>query len=293
MLLATGAGATVTLLNNDGRVLHVWRKPYPRTTRRVGSQPFPVPERSIYFRDAQALPGGDIVAIYEGAGDTPWGYGIVKLDKDSNVIWKNLGSFHHTFDFTPNDGVVALSHRIQTEPFEDTVMPVPYIDDEVVWLDGQGRVQQTVSILGAFRHSPYEKLTTRWSEQFFVRGDGDYLHTNDVEYIDTAKAKVLPFAREGDVLISMRSLSMLVGIDPKAKAVRWARGRGSRTRSRRARGRAPAPVRQPGRPRHGRFAGHRVRSADRRTGGSTEAIEIGSFTANCARRVRGCPMETS
>jgi Arylsulfotransferase (ASST) len=223
MLLATGAGATVTLLNNDGRVLHAWRKPYHELRDESAAQPFPVPERSIYFRDAQALPGGDIVAIYEGAGDTPWGYGIVKLDNDSNVIWKNLGSFHHTFDFTPDGGVVALSHRIQTEPFEDTVMPVPYIDDEVVWLDGQGRVQQTVSILGAFRHSPYEKLTTRWSEQFFVRENGDYLHTNDVEYIDAAKAKVLPFAREGDVLISLRSQSLLAVIDPKAKAVRWAK----------------------------------------------------------------------
>ncbi len=203
-LLATGAGATVTLMNNDGRVLHVWRKPYHELRDETAAQPFPVPESSIYFRDAQALPGGDIVAVYEGVGDTPWGYGIVKLDKDSNVIWKNLGSFHHTFDFTPDGGVVALGHRIQTEPFEDTVMPVPYIDDEVVWLDGQGRVQQTVSILGAFRHSAYEKLTTRWSEQFFVRENGDYLHTNDVEYIDAAKAKVLPFAREGDVLISLR-----------------------------------------------------------------------------------------
>jgi hypothetical protein len=222
-LFSTGAGSTAALMNNDGRVLHVWSKPYHELHDDSAARAFPVPERSIHFRDAQAVPGGDIVAIYEGVGDTPWGYGIVRLDKDSKVVWKNLGNFHHTFDFTPEGGVVALSHSIRTEPFEDTVMPVPYIADEVVWLDGQGRVQQTVSVLGAFRHSPYEKLTTRRSDQFFLRENGDYLHTNDVEYIDAGKARVLPFAREGDVLISLRSLSMLAVIDPKARAVRWAK----------------------------------------------------------------------
>ncbi len=225
-LLATGAGAKAVLIDNEGHVLHSWQKPYHDLHDESAGRRHPVPESSIHFRDVQALPGGELVALYEGVGDTPWGYGIVKLDKNSNVLWKNLGNFHHKFDFTPGGGIVALRHHIATEPFEDTLMPVPYMDDEVVWLDARGREQKKLSILAALRYSPYHQLTTRWSEQFFGRSDGDYMHPNDVEYIDEREAKALGFAQQGDVLVSLRAMNLLVLIAPRSESVRWAK-RGS------------------------------------------------------------------
>ncbi|NJR76693.1 MAG: hypothetical protein HC773_30360, partial [Scytonema sp. CRU_2_7] len=40
-------------------------------------------------------PNGDLLVIYEGVGDTPWGYGLAKFDRDSNVVWKYLEQVHH------------------------------------------------------------------------------------------------------------------------------------------------------------------------------------------------------
>ena len=48
----------------------------------------PRPDPSIHYRNAYLYPNGDLLAIYEAAGDTPWGYGLYKMDKDSRLIWK-------------------------------------------------------------------------------------------------------------------------------------------------------------------------------------------------------------
>jgi len=225
-LFSTGAGSNAYLMNNDGVILHTWQMPYHQVHDDSSAVRDPVPERAIHFRSVRALPGGDIVAVYEGMGDTPYGYGLIRLDWDSNVVWKNLGHFHHAFDFTPDGGLVALSQELATRPFRDTIVPVPFLDDRVVFLDRNGVVQREIPILAALRDSPYEKLTTRPSDQFYERDDGDYLHANDVEFITDAKARNFPFGRPGDVLVSLRSQGLLLVIDPDAGSVRWAR-RGS------------------------------------------------------------------
>ena len=36
--------------------------------------------------------------VYVAAGDSPWGYGLVRIDKDSQLVWKYLGQTHHDVD---------------------------------------------------------------------------------------------------------------------------------------------------------------------------------------------------
>ena len=98
-LYSSGHGATAVLIDMDGGVVHEWSRPYRGVWEKGGAVQDPVPEHQIYFRKASLLPDGDLLAVYEGAGDTPWGYGLVRLDRASNVVWKNLERhFHHDFD---------------------------------------------------------------------------------------------------------------------------------------------------------------------------------------------------
>ena len=63
-----------------GEVLHEWQLPFSAIwddTAQVGSPP----RSMIHYRNAYLYPNGDLLAIYEAVGDTPWGYGLAKMDK--------------------------------------------------------------------------------------------------------------------------------------------------------------------------------------------------------------------
>jgi hypothetical protein len=80
-------------MDMDGHVLHRWARNYwsvwpdsdiERDHR--GSQ---------HWRRARILPGGDLLAIYDGLG-------IVKLDRASNLIWANHCGAHHDLEVLPD-----------------------------------------------------------------------------------------------------------------------------------------------------------------------------------------------
>src|SRR3546814_18741294 len=85
----------------------------PRVTR----TDTPVPATTL-FRSAHVFPNGDLLALYVGVGDSPWGYGLVKMDKDSNVIWKYLAHTHHDFDVAPDGSIYVLTHEVTDRVIE-------------------------------------------------------------------------------------------------------------------------------------------------------------------------------
>ena len=80
-LYTSGHAPEAILMDMDGSVLHTWSKeldevwpPGSEATRRSGY--FEVD----YWRRAHLFENGDLLAIYEG-------FGIIKLDRDSNLLW--------------------------------------------------------------------------------------------------------------------------------------------------------------------------------------------------------------
>src|SRR3546814_7908253 len=79
-------------------LLHRWQLSFSAVWNETSPVKEPMPDNFFYWRKARLLPDGGLLAIFVVTGDTPWGYGMVKLDKDSNVIWSYLGQTHHDFD---------------------------------------------------------------------------------------------------------------------------------------------------------------------------------------------------
>src|SRR3546814_9450631 len=50
-----------------------------------------MPDSFMHWNRTRLMPNGDLIVQFETYGDTPWGYGIARLDKDSNVVWRYLG----------------------------------------------------------------------------------------------------------------------------------------------------------------------------------------------------------
>ncbi|MEM7021163.1 MAG: arylsulfotransferase family protein [Pseudomonadota bacterium] len=158
--------------------------------------------------------------IYEGVGDTPWGYGLVKMDKDSKLIWKYLEQTHHDFDVAPDGTIYALTHEIDSSVLKywQHLAP-PRIDDFLVVLSPDGVELRKISLLDAMLNSPYGRLTNTiaWYAQ------GDYFHTNSVDALAPGTAHWLDAgASDRQVMLSMRELNAIGTLDLETELFSWA-----------------------------------------------------------------------
>jgi hypothetical protein len=203
----------------EGQIVHEWHLPFSQ----VGWNhiQFPVGDNLISWRKVHLYPNGDLLVIYEGEGDTPWGYGLAKIDKDSQLIWKYAERVHHDVDVGSEGKIYTLIHGIETTKILGTHVKPPFVEDSIVILSPEGEELKRVSISEAFINSDFVdvfKLIPKWIRK------GDIWHTNAVEVLDESMAEQYPFSA-GEVLISMRTIDMIVVVDLNERKVVWsARG---------------------------------------------------------------------
>jgi hypothetical protein len=218
--LYTSAGeAAAHLIGMDGRVLHEWRRPYSEIWNNQAAVKKPQPDAMILMDKARLLPNGDLLAIYAAAGDTPWGYGMVKLDRDSNVIWSYLAHTHHDFDIAPDGRILVLTNDFSSDKLEGLgKLDQPYLEDFVVVLSPDGKEMKKISLTRALAQSRYKLLHLAIPSYAL----GDPLHTNSVQYIDANLARNFAFAKEGDVLVSFRDISAVAVLSLDSGQLTWA-----------------------------------------------------------------------
>lgn len=217
-LFTSGHDAVASLLDMDGRIVHQWRKPFSEVWDETSVVSRPRSDQFVYFDKAHVFPNGDILAVYIGVGDTPWGLGLVKLDKDSNVIWKFLERVHHDVEVGADGRIYTLTHRMRQKRLEEhRFLEPPFIEDFLVILSPDGTVEKKVSLTEALARSPYGRFTAT-VPHFALQ---DPLHTNAVEPIEGEGARNFPFAEEGNVLLSFRESGLIATFDPRQKVFTW------------------------------------------------------------------------
>lgn len=218
-LYTSGHDNTVRLIALDGRVVHEWTRPFSDVWNEQADVKEPQPDPLIFSERARLYPNGDILVVYISSADTPWGYGMAKLDRDSNVIWSYLAHVHHDMSITPDNRIITLTHEFQTvRPNGAEQLDQPYLEDFIVVLSPEGVELQKISLTQALLRSRYADLF-RMLPYFAL---GDPLHTNTAEYIDAEEARNFPFAEEGDVLVSFRELSLIAVLSMQTGEINWA-----------------------------------------------------------------------
>ena len=208
------------LIDRDGNIAHEWQLPYssvwPDPTHLTQR---PAPE-FIAWRKASIAPNGDLTTLYIAEGITPWGMGMVRIDKDSQLVWKSPIKAHHDFDTGPDERVYVLTHEIRNNPIQGLPrIEAPFLDDRVVVLDADGNVLREIGILEAFIGSPYQDFLRSVPRSPI----GDYLHVNAIELVTPEIAAVHPYATPGDVLLSMRQPNTLALLNTDSGKITWAR----------------------------------------------------------------------
>lgn len=204
----SGHAGAAHLMDLEGRILHRWHTTF-RTVwpqRRVRKR-FRDKE---WFRRAHLYENGDILVVWAG------GAGLVKLDRDSNVLWSREIWAHHDLQVLPDGTIYVLTARARRIPRFDSKSLL--IEDFVTVLDPSGEPRRSVSLLKAFEKSEtYRHLLLRRA-----RTSGSLMHTNTVEVLDGSLAARVPAFRAGRVLVSMRNLSAIAVVDLELEEVVWA-----------------------------------------------------------------------
>ena len=205
--LTSGHAPVALLMDMEGRVLHHWHA-------EVGSiwPDLPLPPGDIlqkhFFRRARPLPDGSLLAIFEGIG-------LVKMDRDSRVLWAAARGAHHALEVLPSGDIAGLTREVRILPRFSRVMPVA--EDFLTFLSPEGEERRRISLIEAFERSPMSVIL-----EAADRKTGDFLHTNALQILDGRLAgRVTAFAA-GNVLLSFREVSTLGVLDPEKGAMVWA-----------------------------------------------------------------------
>lgn len=221
-LYTSGDGTYAQLIDMQGRVAHRWSLPFSRLWKTTPDGRAPRSDDLMYWRKARVLPNGDLVAVYIAANDTPWGYGLVKLDRDSRVLWSYRAAVHHDLDIAPDGRVIALTQALSNERFESFAqLETPWMADDLVVLSGEdGHELNRVPLFQSFLKSAYRDML--YSTPIFAVADP--LHTNSVQYLDEtlSRAFVPAKGREGQVLLSFRHPGTVALVDPRSGEMTWA-----------------------------------------------------------------------
>ncbi len=203
---SSGHAAAAALTDMDGRVLHTWRRDFldvwPDRSDLVSNT------QTSHWRRAYLYENGDVLGIYEGVG-------IVKVDRDSNVLWKHLGGEHHDLEVMDDGRIFVLSRESGVVPEVSDRSII--LEDFVTVLDADGTELGRRSILDAFWNSSYEQAVRALN----FRTAGDITHTNTLHLLDGTLSDVIPAFSAGNFLISFRKLDAIAVLDYDANEIVW------------------------------------------------------------------------
>ena len=200
-IVVSGHGHEALLMDATGHILHQWQKNIEEV----------FPDRkstATHFRRAQLFPNGDLLVLYARAE------GLVKLDRNSNVLWATDNQAHHDFEVQPNGDIYVLARTAHLLPHVESKKPT--LEDYVVVLDSAGNEKRRVSLLAALIHSDFKEL---WETR--KKRTGDVFHTNSLHVCrEQDHIQIEPF-RDNRVLVSILRLNLIALLDMDQEQIVW------------------------------------------------------------------------
>ncbi len=177
-------GPEAVLVAMDGSVLHSWSRP-----------------GSDYWARAHVFSNGELLAI------TCDPYRLIRVDRDSQLLWTLELQAHHDFEVRPDGSIWVLVRVPVTRA--DIHHGGWLLDDALVHVSADGVELERVSILDAFERTPEYR---EWVHESRLPDGPDIFHTNSVEIVGGQRA-----------LVSIRALDAVAMVDLNAGTIEWFR----------------------------------------------------------------------
>lgn len=209
MFFVSGHAPEALLITRAGVVRHRWRLDY-RDVAATDPDAFLPPGRNNAtgcWRRAHLFPDGGILAIYEG-------HGLVRLDRNSRLLWAYPGHCHHDLHVDDDGRIWVLTREAELAPRFGGDEPA--LLDYFTVLSAEGRFERRIPLLAALESSPFASLLDA------APAGGDVFHTNTLELLDGSLSHLSPIFARGNILTSIRELNALAILDPRRGTVVWA-----------------------------------------------------------------------
>lgn len=205
-LMVSGHAPGALLLDMQGEVVHEWYRHFDQSEVWPGSEE--VDMEMQFWTRVNLQQDGELLALIENMG-------IVRLDRDSNLLWaSDFIQPHHDFDVGPDGRIYAICKDVQLDPDYNPDRPI--LDELIVILDPDGHEIRRINIRHALERSPYAPVLRR------MPPEGDILHANTIEYIHGDFQESIDPLREGTILLSLRTIDLVCVLDLDTETVYWA-----------------------------------------------------------------------
>ena len=210
-LFSSGHAPLVYMIDMDGDLVHSWSIQFAQVW--PDSLPFPVrKEHTQFIRRAYLYPNGDLLAVFEYIG-------VVKLDRDSKILWSYTGRNHHDLYVARSGNIYTLG--VERRSVQPDIAGSPFVndyilDDVIIVLDAEGREVDRISVFDAFYQSEYAGYLNVAAREY-----DDVFHTNSVQLIERTRSGSRLFG-SGDILISMRNIDTIASIGADDRKIKWA-----------------------------------------------------------------------
>jgi len=152
----SGHSPSAILMDMEGNLLHVWHYPFENAWKDYPGK-LNVDHKS-FWRRAHLYENGDLLAIFEGLG-------MIKLDRNSRLLWTSGFKQHHDLDVHENGDIYVLTRMGAMIPSINKRKPV--IEDSITILGPDGWLKRSFSLIEALERYPDYALY--WNRYSMVR----------------------------------------------------------------------------------------------------------------------------
>jgi outer membrane protein assembly factor BamB len=185
--------------------------------------------KAYFWRRAHLYENGDLLAMYSN-------YGLIKIDKDSNLIWFYTSNKkpHHDLEVTKDGKIYLLTQEMK--PIHGIPEHLTALEDFITILSQEGSVIKHVSLFELLEKSPYaglidyDAIIKSIRRRLAMRRRGELFHTNTIEVFDGKLEHKSHIFKKGNVMVSMLWLNTIFIINMESEEIIWALGSGMWTR---------------------------------------------------------------
>jgi len=217
-------GVGLRLVDMAGNIVHAWVLDFfsiwPNPTHVIPKSTRPAGAMNYHTQGMWIFADGSVVVNFAELG-------TVKLDGCGKILWTVDRRTHHAMTANPDGSFwipvkgdvreIAPALLLPGISKEVIVQSHGWYEDRIMLIDRDGVILQELSVLkalidGGFDRNLFDVMTI---------APKDPTHINDIEVVTEALAARIGRVEEGDLLVSIRNLHMLVVMDRQTGWIKW------------------------------------------------------------------------
>jgi hypothetical protein len=215
--VAAGLELSAEIIDMDGRKLHSWNIDWFRIwpdAKHLAENQVPKSKPGTHINGVIVLENGDLIFNFERCG-------LVRLDRDSNVVWRLPYRTHHSLHMNDDGNLWVCGQKTQTESNSRFPHRVPPFEEyTLLEVTQAGKILEEWSVAELLDENGLGGLLYLGSlKNESTKVSGDLLHLNDVEPFPINMEK--DFFEQGDIMVSLRNINTVFVFNRQSRKIKF------------------------------------------------------------------------